>query len=310
MLKEDAMDKTTSLSQAIGTHLHNGDTVALEGFGHLVPVAAAHEIIRQKFTGLTLARMSCDVIVDQLLGADCLQGLISSFVANSSAGSLYELRRRVEHSDPEPLWFDEYSHGGMVARYQAGASKLPFQPIASYRGSDLAIKNPRIKSVTDPFGGPPIHVVPALNPDLTIVHAQRADREGNVQAWGMLGIQTEAAFAGRRLIVTVEEIVDESIIRSDPNRTIIPSHIVDAVVAVPRGAHPHSVQGYYDRDDEFSRDWSTLARDAEAVRDWLQTNIHDTADHAEFLALLGDDHFDRLGIKDAFSTPVNYGGRG
>lgn len=310
MLKEDAMDKTTSLSQAIGTHLHNGDTVALEGFGHLVPVAAAHEIIRQKFTGLTLARMSCDVIVDQLLGADCLQGLISSFVANSSAGSLYELRRRVEHSDPEPLWFDEYSHGGMVARYQAGASKLPFQPIASYRGSDLAIKNPRIKSVTDPFGGPPIHVVPALNPDLTIVHAQRADREGNVQAWGMLGIQTEAAFAGRRLIVTVEEIVDESIIRSDPNRTIIPAHIVDAVVAVPRGAHPHSVQGYYDRDDEFSRDWSTLARDAGAVRDWLQTNIHDTADHAEFLALLGDDHFDRLGIKDAFSTPVNYGGRG
>ena len=309
MLKEDTMDKTTSLSHAIGTHLHNGDTVALEGFGHLVPVAAAHEIIRQKFSDLILARMSCDVIVDQLLGANCLKGLISSFVANSSAGSLYELRRRVEHSDPEPLWFDEYSHGGMVARYQAGASKLPFQPIASYRGSDLAIKNPRIKSVDDPYGGPPIHVVPALNPDLTIIHAQRADRAGNVQAWGMLGVQTEAAFASRRLIVTVEEIVDEDIIRSDPNRTIIPSHVVDAVVAVPRGAHPHSVQGYYDRDDDFSRDWSALARDAEAVQRWLQTNIHETADHDEFLALLGPDHFDRLSIRDSYSTPVNYGGR-
>ncbi|HHX47146.1 MAG TPA: CoA transferase subunit A, partial [Brevibacterium sp.] len=207
------MDKTMSLPRAISTYLRDGDTVALEGFGHIVPVAAAHEIIRQGFTDLVLARMSCDVIVDQLLGANCLQGLISSFIANSSAGSLHELRRRIEKSDPKPLWFEEYSHGGMVARYQAGAAKLPFQPIASYRGSDLAAKNPRIKSVPDPYGGPGIHVVPALNPDLTIIHAQRADMHGNVQAWGMLGIQTEAAFAGRRLIVTVEEIVDEAVVR-------------------------------------------------------------------------------------------------
>lgn len=303
------MDKTMSLSQAIGTHLRDGDTVALEGFGHIVPVAAAHEIIRQGFRRLVLARMSCDVIVDQLLGANCLRGLISSFVANSSAGSLHELRRRVENSDPEPLWFDEYSHGGMVARYQAGAAKLPFQPIASYRGSDLVAKNPRIKSVPDPYGGPPIHVVPALNPDLTIIHAQRADKHGNIQAWGMLGIQTEAAFAGRSLIVTVEEIVDEAVVRSDPNRTIIPAHVVDAVVEVPRGAHPHSVQGYYDRDDDFSREWSALARDPEAVQSWLEANIRGTADHDEFLATLGPDHFDRMAIQDAFSAPVNYGGR-
>ncbi|WP_209373768.1 CoA transferase subunit A [Brevibacterium renqingii] len=303
------VDKTASLSEAVSTHLNDGDTVALEGFGHLVPVAAAHEIIRQRFSGLTLARMSCDVIVDQLLGAGCLQGLISSFVANSSAGSLYELRRRVEHCDPEPLWFDEYSHGGMVARYQAGAAKLPFQPIASYRGSDLAKKNPRIRTVDDPYGGPSIHVVPALNPDLTIVHAQRADSQGNVQAWGMLGIQTEAAFAGRRLVVTVEEIVDEDIVRSDPNRTIIPAHIVDSVVPVPRGSHPHAVQGYYDRDDEFSRAWSTLAREASAVSAWLEENIHGTADHEEFLSRIGLDRFDRLSIRDTFSTPVNYGGR-
>ncbi|WP_420096323.1 CoA transferase subunit A [Brevibacterium sediminis] len=303
------MDKTMGLRQAISTYLSDGDTVALEGFGHIVPVAAAHEIIRQGFTDLVLARMSCDVIVDQLLGANCLKGLISSFIANSSAGSLHELRRRIEKSDPEPLWFDEYSHGGMVARYQAGASKLPFQPIASYRGSDLAAKNPRIKSVPDPYGGSDIHVVPALNPDLTIIHAQRADIHGNVQAWGMLGIQTEAAFAGRRLIVTVEEIVDEAVVRSDPNRTIVPAHVVDAVVAVPRGSHPHSVQGYYDRDDEFSRQWSALARDAAAVQDWLETNIRGTSDHDEFLATLGSEHFERMAIHDAYSTPVNYGGR-
>src|SRR5699024_876611 len=160
-----------------------------------------------------------------------------------------------ENCDPEPLRFEEYSHGGMVARYQAGAAKLPFQPIASYRGSDLAKKNPQIRTVDDPYGGPSIHVVPALIPDLTIVHAQRADCHGNVQAWGMLGIQTEAAFAGRHLVVTVEEIVDEAVVRSDPNRTIIPAHIVDAVVQVPRGSHPHAVQGYYDRDDGFSRAW-------------------------------------------------------
>ena len=303
------MDKTLSLAEAISTYLSDGDTVALEGFGHIVPVAAAHEIIRQGFEDLVLARMSCDVIVDQLLGANCLRGLISSFVANSSAGSLHELRRRVEKSDPEPLWFDEYSHGGMVARYQAGASKLPFQPIASYRGSDLPAKNPRIRSVADPYGGPDIYVVPALNPDLTIIHAQRADKHGNVQAWGMLGIQTEAAFAGRRLVVTVEEIVDEDIIRSDPNRTIVPAHIVDAVVAVPRGSHPHSVQGYYDRDDDFSRQWSALARDPEAVQNWLETNIRGTSDHDEFLASVGSDHFDTNTIHDAYSTPVNYGGR-
>lgn len=303
------MDKTASLSGAISAHVNDGDTVAIEGFGHIVPVAAAHEIIRQGISNLVLARMSCDVIIDQMLGAGCLRGLISSFIANSSAGSLYELRRRIEGQDPEPLWFDEYSHGGMVARYQAGASKLPFLPISSYRGSDLVMKNPRIKAIDDPFGGPPIYVVPALNPDVSIIHAQRADREGNVQAWGMLGIQTEAAFAGRRLIVTVEEIVDEQVIRSDPNRTIVPANVVDAVVEVPRGSHPHAVQGYYDRDDQFARDWTQLSRDPGEVRRWLDTYVRGTTNHEEFIDMLGPNYFDKLAIRDSFSTPINYGGR-
>ena len=303
------MDKRTSLSEAVAEHIRDGQLVAIEGFGHLVPVAAAHEIIRQGFRDLTLARMTGDVLIDQLLAAGCLKGVIGSFVGNSSAGSLHELRRRVENSDPVPLDLEEYSHGGMVCRYLAGASKLPFYPINSYRGSDLVALNGKIRSVKDPYGGEEIHVVPALNPDVTIIHAQRADRAGNIQAWGILGVQAEAAFAARRVIVTVEEIVDDAVIRSDPNRTIVPSHVVDAVVHCPRGAHPHSVQGYYDRDDGFSRRWSELARDPRRLRDWLQENIHGTRDHAEYIARLGPDYWDRLHVEAAFSVPVNYGGR-
>jgi len=303
------MNKTTSLRDAIERFVGDGDTVAIEGFGHLVPVAAAHEIIRQRRRNLTLARMSCDVIVDQMLAAGTVRTLVSSFVGNSSAGSLHELRRRVEHGAPEPLELEEYSHGGMVARYTAGASKLPFAPINSYRGSDIAIQNTNIRVVANPYGQDNIHVVPALRPDVAIVHAQRADSAGNVQAWGILGIQTEAAFAARRVIVTVEEIVDGSIIRSDPNRTIIPAHAVDAVVAVPWGAYPHAVQGHYDRDDAFSREWSLLARSPEELATWLDQHVYGTSDHHEHLTSLGSPHEGRLGVTEAFAIPVNYGGR-
>ncbi|MEV0086838.1 CoA-transferase [Saccharopolyspora sp. NPDC050642] len=302
-------DKTLSLAEAITRHVRDGQTVALEGFGHLVPTAAAHEIIRQGVTGLTLARMTGDTLVDQLLAAGCVTKLISSFVGNSSAGSLHELRRRIEHHDPEPLEFEEYSHGGMVARYAAGAAKLPFAPIRSYTGSDLVALNPLIKSVTDPYGGGEIHVVPALNPDVSIIHAQRADRAGNVQAWGMLGVQQEVAFAGGSVIVTVEEVVDDDVVRSDPNRTIVPSHVVDAVAVCPRGAHPAPVQGYYDRDDRFQREWSERARDAAALRAWIDRHIRGTEDHAAFIASLGEGYWDRLEIDEQLSTPVDYGRR-
>ncbi|MET9671285.1 CoA-transferase [Streptomyces sp. NPDC006475] len=298
-----------TLAEAIARHVRDGHTVAIEGFGHLVPTAAAHEIIRQGFTGLTLARMSCDPLVDQMLAGGCVTKLISSFVGNSSAGSLHELRRRIELRDPEPLEFEEYSMGGMIARYTAGAAKLPFAPIRSCTGSDLLALNPMIKSVADPYGGGDIHVVPALNPDVSIIHAQRADRAGNIQAWGMLGIHQEAAFAGTAVIATVEEIVDDDIVRSDPNRTIVPAGVADAVVVCPRGAHPTSVQGYYDRDDRFHRDWSEHSYDAAALRAWIDRHIRGTENHEGFIAGLGPGYWHRLEVGERLSAPVNYGGR-
>ncbi|MFJ1914427.1 CoA transferase subunit A [Streptomyces sp. NPDC088147] len=300
-------DKRLPLTEAVARYVRDGQTVTLEGFGHLVPTAAAHEIIRQGITGLTLVRMGGDPLVDQLLAAGCVTKLVSAFVGNSSAGSLHELRRRIEHRDPEPVEFEEYSIGGMVARYTAGAAGLPFAPIRSCTGSDLIAHNPMIRSVTDPYGGGEIHVVPALNPDVSIIHAQRADHAGNIQAWGMLGVQQEAAFAGGSVIVTVEEIVADDIVRSDPNRTIVPSHVVDAVVVCPRGAHPAPVQGYYDRDDRFQRAWSELARDPAVLREWIDRHILGTTDHEGFLAGLGPEYWDRLEIDEQLSVPVNYG---
>lgn len=302
-------DKTMSLRQAISTFVADGQTIAIEGFGHLSPNAAAHEIVRQGFTDLTLAKMTGDLLIDQLLAAGSVSKLVTSFMGNSSAGSLHEVRRRVEKHDPAPLDIEEYSHGGMVGRYVAGASKLPFYPVASYRGSDIADINPRIQAVADPFTGDSICVVPPLNPDVSLIHAQRADAKGNVQAWGILGVQQEVAFAADRVIVTVEEIVDDEVVRSDPNRTIIPSSIVDAVVECPRGAYPSSVQGYYDRDDDFLREWSEMSRDPAQTRRWIDRYILGTADHREFIAALGEERFDRLGVRERWSIPVNYGSR-
>jgi glutaconate CoA-transferase, subunit A len=302
-----AANRVTTLAAAIATYVRPGMTVALEGFGHLVPTAAAHEIIRQRIGGLTICRMSCDMMIDQLIAAGCLSGLVSSFIGNSSGGSLHELRRALEGRSGRKITLDEYSHGGMIARYVAGAAKLPFYPIRSYDGSDLAVANPSIRLVTDPYSGDAIHVVPPLNPDVSIIHAQRADRRGNVQAWGILGIQQDVAFAGRRVIVTVEEIVDDDVIRADPNRTIVPSQIVDAVVECPYGSYPCPVQGYYDRDDAFFRDWSQMARADGAVGRWLDDYVRGTADHQEYLALLGPGTLKRLQVGQALSGPVNYG---
>jgi len=300
-------DRVMTLAGAIGAFVQPGMTVALEGFGHLVPTAAGHEIIRQRIGGLTVCRMSCDMMIDQLIAAGCLSGLVSSFIGNSSGGSLHELRRALEGRGDRVVTLDEYSHGGMIARYAAGAAKLPFYPIRSYDGSDLAAVNPSIRAVTDPYSGDVIHVVPPLNPDVSIIHAQRADRRGNVQAWGILGIQQDVAFAGRRVIVTVEEIVDDEVIRADPNRTIIPSQIVDAVVECPFGSHPAPVQGYYDRDDAFFRAWSDRARTEGAVTSWLETHVWATADHAGYLDLLGPEALGRLRVGQAWSGRVNYG---
>ncbi|NIH88457.1 CoA transferase subunit A [Amycolatopsis granulosa] len=302
-------DKTMSLREAVAAFVRDGDTVALEGFTHLIPTAAGHEIIRQGRRDLTVVRMTADIVVDQLLAGGCVRTLVSSFVGNSSAGSLGELRRRIEHADPEPLEFQEYSHYGMICRYLAGAQRLPFYPLRSYAGSDLPRVNPAIRTVTSPYDGEQVAVVPPLNPDVTIIHAQRADRSGNTQIWGLTGVQAEAVFAAEKAIVVVEEIVPAEVVRSDPNRTVVPAHAVDAVVECPRGAHPSFAQGYYDRDNAFYRAWSGISKDRARLTAWMAEWVYGTAGHAEYVARLGDEHWAGLAVGEALSEPVNYGRR-
>ncbi|ATW52971.1 CoA transferase subunit A [Streptomyces peucetius] len=303
-----------TMKDAIASFVHDGDTVSLEGFTHLIPTAAGHEIIRQGRRNLTVVRMTADIVVDQLLAGGCVTKLVSSFVGNSSAGSLGELRRRIEHADPEPLAFEEYSHYGMICRYLAGAQRLPFHPLRSYAGSDLPSVNPGIRKVTSPYPGPDgqpeqIYVVPPVNPDVTIVHAQRADRSGNTQVWGLTGVQAEAVYAARKAVVVVEEIVEDEVVRSDPNRTVIPSHAVHAVVACPRGAHPSFAQGYYDRDNAFYRAWSHISKDPARLREWMAEWVYGTRDHAEYVAKQGEEFWAGLAVGEAMSLPVNYGRR-
>ncbi|MFJ3104000.1 CoA transferase subunit A [Streptomyces sp. V1I6] len=303
-----------TMKDAIASFVHDGDTVSLEGFTHLIPTAAGHEIIRQGRRNLTVVRMTADIVVDQLLAGGCVTKLVSSFVGNSSAGSLGELRRRIETADPEPLEFEEYSHYGMICRYLAGAQRLPFHPLRSYAGSDLPSVNPGIRKVTSPYPGPDgateeIYVVPPVNPDVTIVHAQRADRSGNTQVWGLTGVQAEAVYAAKKAVVVVEEIVEDEVVRSDPNRTVIPSHAVHAVVACPRGAHPSFAQGYYDRDNAFYRSWSHISKDPARLRDWMAEWVYGTRDHAEYVAKQGEEFWAGLAVGEAMSLPVNYGRR-
>lgn len=302
-------DKLMTMREAIATYVEDGMTVALEGFSHLIPFAAAHEIIRQGRRDLTLCRMTPDIISDQLIAADCVSKLVASFFASGSAGSLHEIRRRIENHDPVALEVEEYSHYGMVCRYQAGAAGLPFFPLRSYAGSDLPKINPNIRLVEDPFGGGSVYVVPPLTPDVTIIHAQRADRSGNVQIWGIAGVQQEAVYAAKKAIVVVEEIVDDDVIRSDPSRTLVPSHAVDAVVLCPRGAHPSYAQGYYDRDCAFYRRWTAISKDPQQLRTWLKEWVLTTTDHAEYLEKLGEDYWADLEVAPRPSGTVDYGSR-
>lgn len=301
--------KVTDLASAVAAHVADGMVIAMEGFGHLIPFAAAHEIIRQGRRELTLCRMTPDLLADQLVAAGCARRLVASFFASGSAGSLHEVRRRIERADPTPLEVEEYSHYGMVCRYQAGAARLPFFPLRSYAGSDLPKLNAQIRKVGDPYGGPDVYVVPPLRPDVTVVHAQRADRCGNVQMWGILGAQQEAAYAARTVIVTVEEIVDAEVIRSDPNRTVIPGHAVTAVAHCPGGAHPSYSQGYYDRDNAFYREWTPISRDRAAVLAWLSQWVYEVPDREAYLERLGEERWTGLRVADRPSQPVNYGRR-
>jgi glutaconate CoA-transferase subunit A len=279
--------KVASMRDAIADLVRDGDTVAIEGFTHLISFAAGHEIIRQRKRDLTLARLTPDLIYDQMIAAGVARKLIFSWLGNPGVGGLGAIRRRIETADPAPLEVEEYSHFGMVGRYTAGAAHLPFFPLRSYFESDLPAANPRIREIESPYGDGKVYAVPPLQPDVTIVHAQRADASGNTQVWGLLGCQKEAAFAADRVIVVVEDLVDEAVIRADPNRTIIPGLIVDAVVVEPFGAHPSYVQGAYDRDNRFYLDWDQITRDEATIQAWLRDWVHDLDDRAAYLEKLG-----------------------
>jgi glutaconate CoA-transferase subunit A len=292
------------MQEAIAEHVHDGDTVVIEGFTHLICFAAGHEIIRQKRRNLTLCRLTPDLIYDQLIAAGCARKLVFSWAGNPGAGSLHSFRRAAEGKGP-PLELEEYSHFGMVARLSAGAARLPFWAMRNYMGTDLPRANPLIREVTCPYTGEVFATVPALNPDVTIIHAQRSDAQGNTQIWGLIGVQKEAAFASRRVIVVVEELVDEATIRSDPNRTLIPGLIVDAVVLEPWGAHPSYAQGYYDRDNDFYIRWEPISRDPAALTRYLDDFVYGVADRAAYVAKCGG--LERLRAAARVCAGVNYG---
>jgi len=295
------------MREAIAELVHDGASVAIEGFTHLICFAAGHEIIRQRKRDLILCRLTPDLIYDQMVAAGCARKLIFSYLGNPGVGSLHAIRRAVEKGVPAPLELEEYTHFGMTARYIAGAAGLPFYPLRSFAGSDLPRVNPLIRQVEDPYGSGVVFVVPPLNPDVAIIHVQRADTEGNAQIWGLLGVQIEAAFAARHVIVVAEEIVDEAVIRADPNRTVIPDLIVDAVVHESFGAHPSYVQGYYDRDTEAYIAWDTISREHETLLQWLDEWVYGLSGRAEYVAKLGSQVWERLKPGDAWSGQVNYG---
>jgi len=296
--------KVVTMREAIATHVHDGDIVVIEGFTHLICFAAGHEIIRQRRRNLTLCRLTPDLIYDQMIAAGCASKLVFSWAGNPGAGSLHAFRRAAEGKGP-PLELEEYSHFGMVARLSAGASRLPFWTMRNYMGTDLPAVNPAIRTVTCPYSGEVLATVPALNPDVTIVHAQRADADGNAQIWGLLGVQKEAAFASGRVIVVVEELIDQSGIRADPNRTVIPGLIVDAVVVEPWGAHPSYAQGYYDRDNEFYINWEPISRDPAALSRYLDEFVYGVEDRRGYVERCGG--LDRLKASQRVCAGVNYG---
>ncbi len=303
------MSKVTTMGDAVARYVHDGDSVAIEGFTAFICFAAAHEIMRQGRRDLTLCRMTPDLIYDQMIAAGCARKLVFSYLGNPGVGSLHCIRRAIEKGVPVPLDVEEYSHFGMVGRYMAGAAHLPFFPLRSYLGSDMPEVNARIQFVDSPYGDGRVAVVPPLNPDVAIIHAQRADALGNTQIWGLLGVQKEVAFASSHVVVVVEEIVDEAVVRSDPNRTVIPGLLVDAVVHEPFGAHPSYTQGYYDRDNPFYLEWDGVSRDEASTRAWLDEWVYGRAGRAAYqqkLQAREPEIWQRIAPGQALSQPVNY----
>lgn len=279
------MAEILSLREAVHRFVNSGDTVALEGFTHLIPTAAAHELIRQNKRDLTLVRMTPDLVYDLLIGAGCARKLVFSWGGNPGVGSLHRLRDAVEKEWPQPLEIEEHSHADLANAYVAGASGLPFAVLRAYLGSDLPKVNPMIKFIECPFTGETLAAVPSVRPDVTVIHAQRADRKGNVLIQGILGVQKEAALAAKRCIVTVEEIVDD--LQAPMNACVLPTWALTAVCVVPGGARPSYAHGYYERDNRFYQQWDPIARNRETFTAWVDEFIRGTEDFTAFQEKIG-----------------------
>jgi glutaconate CoA-transferase, subunit A len=264
------MAEILPLDEAMAELVHDGDSVALEGFTHLIPHAAGHELVRQRRKELTLVRMTPDVVYDQLIGMGCARKLVFSWGGNPGVGSLHRLRDAVENGWPRPLELEEHSHAEMAAAYAAGATRLPFGVLRGYAGTDLR-HHTRVASITCPFTGEELTAVPAIRPDVGVVHAQRADRAGNVQLWGISGVQKEVVLASARSLVTVEEIVPS--LEPRPGAVVLPGWTIAAVAVVPGGARPSYTHGYYDRDNAFYVRWDEISRDRNRFRAWMQTHV-------------------------------------
>jgi len=295
------------MAEAVTEFVKDGDTLVIEGFTHLICFAAGHEIIRQKKKNLTACRLTPDLIYDQLVAAGCVKKIVFSWAGNPGVGSLFGLRRAVEEGIPRKVEIEEYTHFGMVARFLAGASHLPFMHLKSFEGSTLPQKNKRIKSIRCPYSGQRFATVPALNPDVAIIQVQRADEEGNGQIWGLMGVQREAAFASKKVILVAEELVPGSVIRADPNRTLIPGMIVEAVVIEPFAAHPSYALGYYDRDNQFYVEWAKISKDRAGMEKYLADWVYGIPGRKEYIEKLGADHVKALKADSRPSGSVNYG---
>jgi len=299
--------KLTTMKEAVSRHVSDGDTVYLSGFTHLIPFAAGHEMIRQGKKGLTLCRATPDIIYDQMIAAGCAKKIMFSYAGNPGVGSLRCFRRAVEKGQPAPLEIEEYTHFGLSGRLFAGATHMPFLPMRTNLGSDLPPQNPMVRTVKSPYGGEEVSVVAPLNPDVAVVHVQRADADGNAHIWGIVGEQKDAAFASKKVILSAEEIVGEEVIRSDPNRTLIPDFVVHAVVHEPWCAHPSYVQGYYDRDNDFYMEWDEITKEHESTMRYMEEWVLGVQDRAEYMRKMPSSKILKLAPKASYSVPVNYG---
>lgn len=301
------MTTRTSTAGAVSAAIDDGDTVYLAGFTHLIPFATGHAMIRAGLEDLHLVRATPDLVYDQLVAAGCASKVTFSWAGNPGVGSLQAFRRAVEDGVPNRIDIEEYSHYGLVARLAAGARNLPFMPVRTFAGSDLPAHNDNIRRVEDPFGDDDVYAVPPLNPDVAVVRAQRADEAGNAHLWGISGEIADAALAADTVVLSVEEIVDESVIRSDPNRTALTGRDVDYVVEEPYGSHPSYAQGYYDRDNDAYLEWADASGSHAVVEEWLDEWVYGVDSRREYLERLGADRLLDLEPKRAYATPVDMG---